>query len=169
METQAITQTLSVLKFPDPDGAEKSLHILEDLSKQKVLELNDAAIVSWPYGKKKPKTNQVASLAGIGALGGAFWGMLFGLIFLVPLFGMAVGAAIGAIMGSLTPVGIDKDFINKVRNSVTEGTSALFLLTSNVTLDKVVDAFKGIEFEFLQTSLSKEQEEKLREAFGQEE
>lgn len=161
--------TLSVLKFPDPEGAEKSLHILQDLAKQHVLDLEDAAIVSWPYGKKKPKTSQLASLTGAGALGGGFWGMLFGLIFFVPILGLAIGAAIGALMGSLAPVGIDKDFIDKVRSSITEGTSALFLLTSNVTLDRVVDAFKGIEFEFLRTNLSKEQEEKLREAFGQEE
>ncbi len=161
--------TLSVLKFSDPDGAEKGLNILQDLSKQQLLKLHDAAIVSWPKGKKKPKTRQLASMAGPGALGGAFWGMLFGLIFLMPFLGMAVGAAIGALMGSLAPVGIDKDFIEKVRKSVTEGTSALFLLTTDVTLDRVVEAFKGVKFELLQTNLSKEQEEKLREASGLEE
>ena len=52
----------------------------------------DAAIVTWPQGRKKPKTYQAVSTVGIGALGGAFWGMLFGLIFLAPLFGMVVGA-----------------------------------------------------------------------------
>lgn len=161
--------TLSVLKFPDPDGAEKSLVILQDLSKQQLLKLHDAAVVSWPKGKKKPKTRQLANLTGAAALSGAFWGMLFGLIFLVPFLGMAVGAAIGAMMGSMAPVGIDKDFIEKVRKSVTEGTSALFLLTSDVTLDRVVEAFKGVDFELLQTNLSKEQEDKLREAFGLEE
>jgi len=61
----------------------------------------DAAIVSWPVGRSKPKTNQAVSTAGVGALGGAFWGMLFGLIFLVPLFGMIVGAAAGALSGKL--------------------------------------------------------------------
>jgi len=81
---------------------------------------------------------------------------------------LAVGAAIGGLMGSMANVGIDKDFIERVRNSITEGTSALFLLTSDVTLDKVVEAFKGIKFELLQTNLSQEQEEKLREAFAHE-
>lgn len=158
--------TLSVLKFSDPDGAEKSLQILQDLAKQQLLKLHDAAIVSWPKGKKKPTTRQLSNMAGPGALGGAFWGMLFGLIFFVPFLGMAVGAAIGALMGSMSNVGIDKDFVEKVRQAVTEGTSALFLLTSDVTLDRVVEAFKGVKFELLQTNLSKEQEEKLREAFG---
>ena len=72
-------------------------------------------------------------------------------------------------MGSMANVGINKDFIDRVRNSVTEGTSALFLLTSDVTLDKVVEAFKEVKFELLQTNLSMEEEDKLREAFALEE
>jgi uncharacterized membrane protein len=50
-------------------------------------------VVTWPAGKKKPKTRQLHKVAAIGAMGGAFWGMLFGILFLVPLLGMALGAA----------------------------------------------------------------------------
>jgi len=42
----------------------------------------DGAVVSWPPDEKKPKTRQLHSTTGAGALGGAFWGLLFGLIFL---------------------------------------------------------------------------------------
>jgi uncharacterized membrane protein len=49
---------------------------------------------------------------------------------------------------------------------VTEGTSALFLLTSEAVMDKVVDAFKGVEFELIASNLSKEQEDDLRAAFA---
>jgi uncharacterized membrane protein len=76
--------TLTVLKFETADGAEKALKVVEDLSKKQLITLQDAAIVSWPEGKKKPKTEQLRSLAGAGALGGAFWGLLFGLHWLVP-------------------------------------------------------------------------------------
>ena len=82
-------------------------------------------------------------MAGIGALSGSFWGLLFGLLFFVPLLGMAVGAAAGALGGSLTDVGIDDDFIASVRDKVTPGTSALFVLSSDAVLDKVKDAFAG--------------------------
>ena len=68
-------------------------------------------------------------------LGGAFWGLLFGLIFLVPLLGAAVGAATGAFAGTLTDVGIDDGFIKEVRKTVTPGTSALFLMTSDAGID----------------------------------
>ncbi len=158
--------TLSVLKFKAPDGAEKALTILQKLQKQELIKVHDAAIVSWPKGKKKPNTKQLSNLAGPAALSGAFWGMLFGLIFFVPFLGMAIGAAMGALVGSMAKVGIDKDFIESVRKSVTEGTSALFLLSSEATLDRVVEAFKGVKFELLQTNLSKAEEKKLREAFG---
>ena len=161
--------TISVLKFATADGAQQGLDTVQDLQKQHVITLHDAAIVTWPAGKKKPKTQQLTSMAGVGALSGAFWGMLFGLIFFVPLFGMAIGAAMGALSGSFTDVGIDDDFIKSVRHKVTEGTSALFLLTSNAVEDKVAEAFKGHKFELIASNLSQEQEDRLRAAFAEEE
>jgi uncharacterized membrane protein len=157
---------LTVWKFNTVSGAGQALSKLESLSKQQLLTIEDAAIVYWEPGKK-PKTHQTHSMGGMGALGGAFWGMLFGLIFFVPLFGMAVGAAIGALAGHFADYGIDDKFINEVRSEVTEGTSALFLLTSDVTVDRVQDAFEGIEMELIRSNLSKEQEAQLREDFGE--
>lgn len=142
--------------------------MIEDLSKKQLITLQDAAIVTWPEGKKKPKTKQLSSMTGVGALSGAFWGMLFGLIFLIPLFGLVVGAAMGAIGGSMADVGITEDFIKSVRSKVTEGTSALFLMTSGAVKDKVAEAAKGLKFELIASNLSKEEEEKLRAAFAEE-
>ena len=79
-----------------------------------------------------------------GALGGGFWGLLFGLIFFVPLLGAAIGAATGALAGSLTDVGIDDEFINKVRDQVTPGTSALFVMTSHAVVDRIQEGFAGM-------------------------
>jgi uncharacterized membrane protein len=148
--------TITVLKFPAADGAERALDTVQSLTKQHLINLHDAAIVTWPE----------ANLAGAGALDGAFWGMLFGLIFFVPFFGMAVGAAMGALAGKFADYGIDDDFIKSVQNQVTEGTSALFLMTSEAVMDKVVDARKGLDFELIASNLSKEEEQNLREAFA---
>lgn len=161
--------TLTVWKFKTANGAENALAKLTELQKQELIKVLDAAVVTWPEGRKKPKTYQAVSTVGVGALGGAFWGMLFGLIFLVPLFGMIVGAAAGALSGKLTDYGINDDFIKDLREKVTEGTSALFLLTGQVTVDKVSDAFAVDEVgELIQSNLSAEQEAKLREDFGAE-
>src|SRR5215218_7608202 len=113
--------TLTVWKFDSPGGAENALAQLERMQKEELIQVNDAAYVYWPEGKKKPKTEQANNLTGAGALGGSFWGLLFGLIFFVPLLGMAVGAAMGALTGSMADVGIDDDFIREVRAQVTEG------------------------------------------------
>jgi uncharacterized membrane protein len=160
--------TLSVLKFPTADGAQQMESTLLELHKQHVIEVQDAAIVTWPQGKKRPKTQQLHSLTGQGALMGAFWGMLFGLIFVVPFFGLTVGAAIGALSSKFADYGIDDNFIKQMREKVTEGTSALFLLTSGSVQDKVVEAMKDQTFVIIMTNLPKAKEDELRAAFGAE-
>ncbi|GAA1552696.1 DUF1269 domain-containing protein [Kribbella sancticallisti] len=159
--------TLTVWKFPTAKGAEEAEQTLGVLQKQELIRVHDAAVVSWAEGAKKPKTRQLHNLAGAGALGGAFWGMLFGLIFFVPLLGAAIGAAAGAVAGSLGDVGIDDGFIKSVRSKVTPGTSALFVMTSDAVMDKVQDAFKGLQAELIHTNLSTDQEAKLREVFSE--
>ena len=159
--------TLTVWKFPDAAGADRAEATLEQLQKEELIHIHDAATVSWPEGAKKPKTRQLNNLTGAGALGGSFWGLLFGLIFFVPLLGMAIGAAMGALTGAMSDVGIDDSFINGVRDRVTPGTSALFLMSSDAVMDKVKDAFDGQHVELIQTNLDDAQEAKLREVFAE--
>lgn len=162
--------TLTAWKFSTAEGARQAEETLLRLQKEELIQVQDAAVVYWPAGAKKPKTKQLRNMTGAGALGGAFWGMLFGLIFFVPLLGLAIGAATGALAGSMADVGIDDDFINSVRSKVTPGTSALFLLTSGAVIDRVKGAFEGQEApELIHTNLSNEQEAKLREVFEEEE
>jgi uncharacterized membrane protein len=160
--------TLTAFKFSTPEGAGQMLTKIEALQKVQLIKIQDAAVVTWPVGKKSPKTHQLTSMAGLGALQGAFWGMLFGLIFFVPFFGLAIGAAMGGLAGHFADYGISDEFIKTTRSKVTEGTSALFLLTSNVVQDKVLEELKGFNFEIIATNLSKEQEDKLKAAFAEE-
>ena len=76
--------TLTVLKFDTADGAEKELEVIEDLSKQQMIKLHDAAIVTWPEGKNKPKTKHLTNLTGAGALAALFGGyyLVFSSLFL---------------------------------------------------------------------------------------
>ena len=159
--------TLSVWKYDTTYGADQASEKLQDLSRQGLLALHDAATVVWEEGRKKPRTKQLASTTAAGALGGGFWGLLFGLIFFVPLLGAAIGAASGALAGALTDVGIDDEFINEVRDQVTPGTSALFVMTSDAVVDKIKDAFSGLDQgELIFTNLDHEQEAALREVDG---
>jgi uncharacterized membrane protein len=157
--------TLSVLKFDDPGGAYRVLIALQGLQEREVITLEDATVVSWPKGNKKPQASQLHGTSDVGAISDAFWGFLIGVIFFVP----SLGVGTGALRSPLADVGIDDDFIGQVREKVTEGTSALFALTSGLTaLEEVVDELKAYEFEIISTSLPEEQEKQLREAFTQE-
>jgi uncharacterized membrane protein len=162
--------TLTALKFDTPDGAAQMEALLLDLQRQQLITIHDAAIVTWPPGKKRPQTRQLNNLAGPMALGGAFWGLLFGLLFFIPFLGMAIGAGVGALTGHFADVGIDDKFIAEARGKVTEGTSALFLLTSAAVGERVTEAIKaqGLKFELIASNLTHEQEAKLREVFAEE-
>lgn len=160
--------TMTALKFATPDGAEQALETLTGLQRQALIQIHDAAVVSWPAGKKKPRTRQAVPTTAAGALDGAFWGMLFGLIFFMPFLGAAIGAATGALAGTFTDVGIDDGFINQVREQVTEGSSALFLLSSDAVADRVIPALKALGPEVIASNLSHAQEEQLRAAFAAE-
>lgn len=162
--------TLTIWKFDAANGADEAIEKLKDLQKRELIHVLDAAVVKWPEERSKPQTNQAVNLVGTGALGGAFWGLLFGLIFFMPFLGAAVGAAVGALSGYFRDYGINDDVIKELKEKVTKGSSALFLLTGQVTVDKVSDAFEG-EFEhvrLIQSNLSKDQEERLRQDFGAE-
>ena len=90
------------------------------------------------------------------------------MIFFLPLLGAAVGAATGALAGSLSEAGIDDSFINKIRDQVTPGTSALFVLTSDAVVDRIHEAFAGhAPAELLFTNLSSDQEAALRDVFAE--
>jgi uncharacterized membrane protein len=160
--------TLTAWAFNTVEGAEQASQRLQALQTQELIKIQDAAVVAWEVGKKKPKTRQLSNMTATGALGGTFWGMLFGLIFFVPLLGAAIGAGIGALAGSMTDVGISDAFINSVKQRVTPGTSALFVLSSDAVMDRIKDAFKDANAELIASNLTAEQEAKLREVFTEE-
>ncbi len=155
--------TFTVLKFFTAEGAGYMLSIIQKLQEQHLIQIEDGAILTWPLGARKPKTKQLNQLNGVSTLGEAFWGMLFGLLFSVAFFGAADGSAIGTLAGHFAHYGIDEHFINRIRDTITEGTSALFLLTS-----REIASVKGKPFEIISITLSKEQDARLREAFGEE-
>jgi uncharacterized membrane protein len=150
--------TVTVLKFADPEGAERALAQIHSLQKDHLIKVHDAAIVSWPAGKKSPKTRQLVDLVRLGAMS---------VIFMAPILGLAVGGAFGALGGSLRDYGIDDEFIARVRGTVTEGTSALFLMTSDAVMDRVTERMRDTPFEVIATNLSREQEDRLRDLFAQ--
>ena len=158
---------LIVFAFDNETEAERMRDKLVEMQKQDLITLQDAAVVIRRQDGKV-KVKQAQSLVGTGALGGSFWGLLIGVLFWAPWLGMAIGAAAGAVAGGMSDVGVDDDFIKEVGENIEPGHSALFLLVSEATPDKVLEGLSDFHPEVYQTSLSEEDEAKLKAAFGEE-
>jgi uncharacterized membrane protein len=158
--------TLIAIAYPDRDTAERVRGELVQATKEHLLRLDDAVVVSHdPDGKIK--LHQAMSPAGAGAAGGALWGGLIGLLFLAPLFGMAIGAASGAVAGKMADVGVNDNFMKQLGAKLPPGGAALIALGEGGARDKLLDRVKPYGGEVIQTSLSTEEEERLRAALGE--
>jgi uncharacterized membrane protein len=158
--------TLVAIAYPDTDTAERVRTELVQMTKEHLLQLDDAVVVEHqPDGKIK--LHQAVSTTGAGAAGGALWGGLIGLLFLAPLFGMAIGAASGAVMGKVTDVGVNDNFMKELGAKMPAGGAALIMLGRAEAPERVLERVRTFGGEVIQTSLDTEQEERLRAALGE--
>jgi uncharacterized membrane protein len=158
--------TLVAIAYPDAETAERVRGELVQATKEHLVELQDAVVVEHrPDGKIK--LHQAVSTTGAGAAGGALWGGLIGLLFLAPLFGMAVGAASGALVGKATDAGVNDDFMKKLGDRLQPGAAALIALGRSDAPDKLLERIRPYGGELIQTSLSHEEEERLRSSLGE--
>ena len=138
---------------------------IHQLKKEELMTLKDAAVVIRK-SDGKIKVKQATHLVGAGMVGGAFWGMLIGLFFWLPWLGLAIGAIAGAISGAQMDYGINDDLIKEVGATIKPGGSALFLSIEKWTEDKALERLNKFNATIIRTSLTKEEEEKLKVAFG---
>lgn len=156
--------TMVAIVFEDESTAFEMRAALGRMQNQFLLDMDDAVVVTRD-SKGKTKLHQGASLTAAGAVGGGFWGMLIGLLFLNPLLGAAIGAGAGALVGKFREIGLDDRMMGDLRMALHPGTSALFVVLRNVTVDKVLDGLKQFagRGKVFQTSLNKDDERALRE------
>jgi uncharacterized membrane protein len=165
--------TLIVLDFDGIHTADEVLNKARSLQKEHLVDLEDACVVERDRTGKihiKQAVNLTALGATSGGTWGALWGTLVGVLFLNPLAGMAVGAVVGAgagaVSGSLADYGINNDFVRKLGETIPVDSSALFVLVKNVTEDKVLAEIEPYKPRVLKTSLSNEDEAKLKAALS---
>lgn len=166
---------LIVVGFDRPEDADRILTELNRLRREHLIDLADAVVaIRDPDGKVqiKQSISMIAQGASYGTLSGALWGTLIGFLFLNPLAGLAIGGAVGAgtgaLTGSLVDYGINDDFIREMGETLTPNSSALFLLVRKVQPEKVLAELSAFKGHILRTSLSPEQEARLREALVRE-
>jgi uncharacterized membrane protein len=154
--------SLTVWRFSTPYGADQGELRLKMLRDQGAIVVHDAATVVWFADRDRPRVRQLKHMRGSGALGGAFWGTLLGSVFLMPFAGAAVGAAAGTLRRHLDDAGIDDHFIKDLRERLTPGTSALFVLSSDADISAVRARFMTGEAELVYADLDEAGAERLR-------
>ena len=164
---------LFVLDFDGIHTADEVLNKLRSLQVEHLIDLEDACVVERDKDGKvhiKQAVNLTALGAARGGSWGALWGTLVGILFLNPLAGMAIGAVAGAgagaLSGSLTDYGINDDFVRKLGETIPVNSSALFVLVKSVTEDKVLTEIEPYKPRVLKTSLSNEDETRLKAALS---
>jgi uncharacterized membrane protein len=155
---------LVAIAYADQATAERARSRLSDAIKSRIIELDDAVIVTRDQDGKV-KLHQTVNPVGSGAAGGALWGGLIGLLFLAPLLGMAVGAAAGAAGGAVADYGVDDRFMKELGEKLEPGSAAMIVLVRKMTPDKILENIQE-KGQVIQSSLSNEAEERLNQALA---
>jgi len=155
--------TLIAITYQD-DSAFNALDKLDELMKQQLISLEDAAVATKDAkGKVKVKQTLERQQTGAAAAWGGFWGLLIGLLFLAPVFWGLFGALVSALFSKGVDLGIDNQFIKDVGESLDPGGSALLMLVIQATTDKVLPELAAFGGQVYQTSLSKADEQILKD------
>jgi len=160
---------LIVLMYDSEEIGQQVLAEIGTMQKQEIIQIADAALaVKDQKGKVKVTQTLEKMHTGSVAIWGGFWGLLIGLLFGGPIFWALFGGLLGGLLGKTTDLGIDNAFIKEIGEKMEPGHSALFIMVIEATIDKVMPELKKFGGHVFQTSLSEEDEDKLRKALENE-
>jgi uncharacterized membrane protein len=155
---------LVAIAYPDLATAERVRSRLGEAVQARIIELDDAIIVTRDRDGKV-ELQQAGSPVAAGAAGGALWGGLIGMLFLAPLVGMAIGAAAGAATGAAADYGVDDNFMKELGEKLQPGGAALIVLVRKMTTDKILENIQE-KGHVIQSSLSNDAEARLNTALA---
>lgn len=153
---------LIVMSFSSAATAEEVRDKVRQLQKAGLISLSDAAVISKDSEGKISVNNEVSRETKVGAGVGAVLGGILGFVF--PVAGIVIGAAGGAAVGALVGNGVDRKFVEDVQNSLTPGSSALFLVIRSGDAAALRGTLEPYEGTLIQTTLDTSLEEQLRDA-----
>lgn len=153
---------LIVIAFDTELQAEAAYDEIQNLQSDLVVELAGLALVKVDHeGKTKVEYPGTVGKIGVGAAGGALFGSLIGILFFIPFAGLVFGGLFGALFAGIDKTGLDAEFRNRVKSTVTAGKSAVVIYAVKVTEDKFAAAIAPYKGTVVQTSLSAEDEKAL--------
>jgi uncharacterized membrane protein len=153
---------LIVIAYDSETDAEAAYNRVQELQSDLVVELSGLALVKVDGdGKTKVEYPGTTGKIGAGAAGGALFGALIGILFFVPFAGLIFGGLFGALFAGLDKTGLDAEFRDRVKSTVSAGKSAVVIYAIKLTEDKFAAALAPYNGTVVQTSLSEEDEKEL--------
>lgn len=160
-------QVLVAIMFEDEDTAKEARKTMKEVERMGALSLEDAAVVTKDEDGKVHVHGETDRSVKLGAVGGGLLGLLLMGLF-APIGGIVVGALGGALFGKMLDLGVDKDFVEELSESLPPGGSALFLVIRDALPEVAVSALKPYKGKVLETTLPPNAEEQLERVLKRE-
>ncbi len=125
---------IGIVTFHDEKKAKEVLKSLKKLEKDKIIKLDDAAIVTKGEDGKVDISQTLDGTTAKGAVSGGAIGLVIGTMVGGPIGGALLGAAAGAFTGKKIDYGIPDEKIKAVSEALEDHSSAIFVkmtLTEN--------------------------------------
>jgi uncharacterized membrane protein len=151
---------LIVVAFDRLEDARTAMRELRDLEGNGQVEFEDTALVERAADGSTHVKNELTGATETGAAIGAVVGALVSFFF--PVVGLAIGAAGGAAVGAMFKTGVESSFVDEVKEKLSPGRSALFLVVRKGSTDALIAALEPFKGEVIQTTLAPDAAEELR-------
>ena len=151
---------LIVVAFDELDDARTAMGRLRALEREGQVQFEDTALVERTLEGEIHVRNELSGATETGAAIGALVGAV--VTFFFPVVGIVVGAAGGAAVGSLFKTGVESSFVDEVKQRLSPGRSALFLVVRRASTEAVIAALEPFKGEVIQSTLPPDAEDELR-------
>ncbi len=157
--------TFTAWKFDSADAADAAAQTLKQAWSERLVKVEDYAVVEWPVGADQPKVKYENRDEWRAAGWGALIGAVIGSLLLLPTLGAAAGAVVNILRKRMQDVGISQDQLDSIGKEVVAGTSALFVVSSDSDLDRLAERFRGQRATLVASNLVRGEVEDVRRAF----
>jgi len=130
---------LTAWRFSGTEGADEAVLRLKQLDGQDLIDVEDVTVIRWPQYAAAPVAHEHVT---------------------------DQGGKVSSLVSKIRGATIDSSTVEAVKGDMTPGTSALVLLSSDAVIGPVAEAFQGQGMELIRSSLSVQQEDQMRAAFG---
>jgi uncharacterized membrane protein len=157
---------LLVIAFENDASAHAALGDVKQLIARGKLKLDDACVVVRREDMMLDITETVDVTTSGGAVRGGLAGALVGVLALVPVAGLAVGAAVGGFLARHHDYGIDREFQQRVGETLKPGAAALVMVIESADAEAALAAVSTWNAQIVATDLDEVVADQLREVLA---